>query len=82
MKIQEKIMGFLNMMLYIFFLQCPPFDMIFKLLLISSDDFQYGGNGLVYHMTYHSKKFNGQNYVELYLPARTAVVLKEVKKKK
>ena len=40
-KIQEKIMGFLNMMLYIFFLQCPPFDMIFKLLLISSDDFQY-----------------------------------------
>lgn len=24
-----------------FFPQCPPFYMIFKLLLISSDDFQY-----------------------------------------
>ncbi|MBO7219175.1 MAG: hypothetical protein J6V40_04280, partial [Clostridia bacterium] len=42
-----------------------------------SDDFKYGGNGLVHHITYHSKKFNGQNYIELYLPARTAIVLKE-----
>lgn len=33
---------FLLKMLVHFFLQCPPFDMIFKLLLISSDDFQYG----------------------------------------
>jgi len=45
-----------------------------------SDDFKYGGNGLVYHMTYRSKKFNGKNYIELYLPARTAIVLKEIKK--
>ncbi len=44
-----------------------------------SDDFKYGGNGLVYHMTYPSKKFDGQNYIELYIPARTAIVLKEVK---
>ena len=49
---------------------------------LCSDDFQYGGNGLVHHMTYPSKKFDGQNYIELYIPARTAIVLKEVKKKK
>ena len=49
---------------------------------LCSDDFQYGGNGLVHHMTYPSKKFDGQNYIELYIPARTAIVLKEVKKNK
>lgn len=60
----------------------PIFKNVDYEVALCSDDFQYGGNGLVHHMTYHSKKFNGQNYVELYLPARTAVVLKEVKKKK
>ena len=60
----------------------PIFKSVDYEVALCSDDFQYGGNGLVYHMTYHFKKFNGQNYVELYLPARTAVVLKEVKKKK
>ena len=45
-----------------------------------SDDYKYGGNGLVYHMTYPSKKFDGQHYIELYIPARTAIVLKENKK--
>ena len=47
---------------------------------LCSDDFQYGGNGLVHHITYPYKKFNGQNFIELYIPARTAIVLKEVKK--
>ena len=47
-----------------------------------SDDFKYGGNGLVHHMTYPSKKFDGQNYIELYIPARTAIVLKEGKIRK
>ena len=42
-----------------------------------SDDWKYGGNGLVHHMTYPTKQFDGQNYVELYIPARTAIVLKE-----
>lgn len=46
-------------------------------LVLSTDDVQYGGQGLVEHMTYHVKQFNGQNFIELYLPARTAVVLKE-----
>ncbi len=43
----------------------------------SSDDYKYGGNGLVAHMTYPVKTFNGQEYIELYIPARTAIVLKE-----
>ncbi len=43
---------------------------------LCSDDFCYGGNGHVHHITYSSKKFDGQNYIELYLPARTAIVLK------
>ena len=47
---------------------------------LCSDDFKYGGNGLVHHITYPSKKFDGQNYVELYLPARTAIVLKPKEK--
>ena len=48
----------------------------------TSDDLKYGGNGLIEHMTYPSKKFDGQNYIELYIPARTAIVLKEIKRKK
>ena len=44
---------------------------------LSSDDAAYGGYEQVQHITYPSKKFDGVNYVELYLPARTAVVLKE-----
>ena len=44
---------------------------------LCSDDWKYGGNGLVHHMTYPTKEFDGQHFVELYLPARTAVVLKE-----
>lgn len=44
---------------------------------LCSDDFKYGGNGLIAHMTYPTKEFNGQHFVELYLPARTAIVLKE-----
>jgi len=44
---------------------------------LSTDDEQYGGFGQIQHITYETKLFNGQEYVELYLPARTAVVLKE-----
>lgn len=51
-------------------------------LRLSSDDEQYGGQNLVAHMKYPVKKFDGQYFVELYLPARTAVVLKEGKVRK
>ena len=44
---------------------------------ISSDDEKYGGQNLVEHMVYPAKEFDGQFFVELYLPARTAIVLKE-----
>jgi len=44
---------------------------------LSSDDLMYGGQDLVSHMTYPVKDFDGQHFVELYLPARTAIVLKE-----
>jgi len=44
---------------------------------LCSDDVQYGGFGQVEHITYPAKKFNDQYFIELYLPARTAIVLKE-----
>lgn len=44
---------------------------------LSSDDEQFGGQNLIAHMTYPAKKIKGTWYVELYLPARTAVALKE-----
>ena len=47
-------------------------------LALSSDDEKYGGQNLVSHeVTYFTKEFDGQIFVELYLPARTAIVLKE-----
>ena len=44
---------------------------------LCSDDEKYGGQNLVEHMIYPAKEENGASYIELYLPARTAVVLKE-----
>ncbi len=47
-------------------------------LELSTDDIRYGGNDLVSRdVTYFTKEFDGQKFVELYLPARTALVLKE-----
>ena len=46
-------------------------------LVLSSDDEQYGGQNLVAHMTYPAKLVEGKPTLELYLPARCAVVLKE-----
>ena len=36
-----------------------------------------GGQGLVEHMKYPAKKFDDQYFIELYIPARTAIILKE-----
>ena len=44
-----------------------------------SDDEKYGGQQLVEHMTYRVKTIDGKPSIQLYLPARTAVVLKEGK---
>ncbi|MBQ6823375.1 MAG: alpha amylase C-terminal domain-containing protein, partial [Clostridia bacterium] len=46
-------------------------------VLLSTDDPQYGGWGQIEHRTYSTKMFDEKHYLELYLPARTAVVLKE-----
>ncbi len=46
---------------------------------LSTDDEAYGGFGQAAHMTYPVKEFAGKKYVELYLPARTAIVLREKK---
>ncbi len=48
-------------------------------VVMSSDDEKYGGFGQVQHMVYPVKEFDGKRYVELYLPARTAIVLRETK---
>ena len=47
----------------------------------STDDEVYGGFSQVVHMTYPVKEFDGIRYAELYIPARTAIVLREVKEK-
>ena len=44
---------------------------------LCSDDEKYGGWAQIAHQDYFTKTFDGQEYVELYLPARTCVVLKE-----
>ena len=46
---------------------------------MSSDDEKYGGWDRVAHQTYKTRRRKGKNVVQLYLPARTAVVLKEGK---
>ena len=46
-------------------------------VVFTTDDPKYGGFGQIAHMTYPTKTFDGKHYVEIYLPARTAVMLKE-----
>ena len=48
-------------------------------VVLSSDDEKYGGFGNVAKQTYEVKEFDGVRYVELYIPARTAIILKETK---
>ena len=46
-------------------------------VILSTDDVKYGGFGQTKNMTYSTKMFDGKHYIEIYLPARTAIVLKE-----
>ena len=48
-------------------------------VVMSSDDEKYGGFNNVAKQTYDAKIFDGVSYVELYIPARTAIILKETK---
>ena len=47
-------------------------------VIMSTDDFCYGGFGRVHHRRYTTVTENGNHGIKLYLPNRTAVVLKKV----
>ena len=47
-------------------------------VVMCSDDKTYGGQDLVQHMVYEAKTFDDQHFIQLYIPARTAIVLKAV----
>ena len=46
-------------------------------VVLSTDDEKYGGFENVAKKTYATKRFDGRDYIELYIPARTGFVLKE-----
>ena len=47
-------------------------------VIMSTDDFCYGGFGRVYHQRYKATEKDGNYGIKLYLPNRTALVLKKV----
>ena len=47
-------------------------------VIMSSDDYCYGGHGRIWHQCYETVEKDGQVGIRLYLPSRTAVVLKKV----
>ena len=52
-------------------------------VILASDDFCYGGHGRVHHLTYTAEEDpNGKPGFRLYLPSRTAIVLKRLPKRK
>lgn len=52
-------------------------------VILSTDDFTFGGHGRVYHMTYTAfQQPDGRIGFQAYLPSRTAMVLKKLPKKK
>ena len=46
-------------------------------VVLCTDDEKYGGFDQIQHIPYPTQKKDGKYFIELYLPARTAVVLKE-----
>ena len=46
-------------------------------VILSTDDFCFGGQGRIYHNYYETVWENGQYGIRLYLPCRTAIVLKK-----
>ena len=50
-------------------------------VILSSDDFCYGGHGRVAHQSYRAERLpDGRVGIRLYLPNRTAIVLEQVKR--
>jgi hypothetical protein len=44
---------------------------------MSTDDYCYGGHGRIWHQRYSTVEKDGKTGILLYLPSRTAVVLKK-----
>ena len=52
-------------------------------VILSSDDYCFGGQGRIWHQTYYAEKQeNGKIGFRMYLPSRTAAVFKKIPKKK
>ena len=47
-------------------------------VIMSTDDYCFGGQGRIYHQTYATETQDGKPGFKLYLPSRTAVVLKKI----
>ena len=47
-------------------------------VVMSTDDFCFGGQGRIWHQVYTAEEIDGKPAIRLYLPSRTAVVLKKV----
>ena len=47
-------------------------------VVMSTDDFCYGGFGRVYHQRYSAVEKDGNYGIQLYLPNRTALVLRRI----
>ena len=47
-------------------------------VVMSTDDFCFGGQGRIYHQSYKTEMRDGTPGIRLYLPSRTAVILKKV----
>ncbi len=47
-------------------------------VIMSTDDFCFGGQGRIYHQRYTTTEENGKVGIRMYLPNRTAAVLKKV----
>ena len=48
-------------------------------VILTSDDFCFGGHGRIWHQTYTADYVDGALGIQLYLPSRTAVVLRKKK---
>ncbi len=46
-------------------------------VIMSTDDFCFGGQGRIYHQSYHTLERDGKQGILLYLPSRTAAILKK-----
>jgi len=47
-------------------------------VVMSTDDYCFGGQGRIWHQVYTAEEIDGKPAIRLYLPSRTAVVLKKV----